>query len=366
MLRFVTSFRPLPLAAAVLLLWGCSRPQTRQESADEVTVVAVAAEAVQQGRLRAVVHASGVVTASRDGEFLVVASEPARILDITRNEGDMVSAGDVLVRFDSPAATQEASRQRAEVARVQAQLENARVSQTRAHDLVARGLMPRVDQDLADREFADAQALLTRTQAASGAADAAVARATVRAPFAGVVAKRLHQPGDVAQATPADPVLRIVDPRRLEVTAFVPAVDRARVVPGATARLAGAPEDKVVLLTVGAQAAIEAVADGSVRVRLEFAQPTDLPVDTPVQVDIDAEERNNVLFINPDALVRNGSENVVFVAVGDRAQRRPVTTGIVDEQGVEITSGLTRGELVITRGQVGLADGAQISVSTGR
>jgi hypothetical protein len=82
-----------------------------------------------------------------------------------------------------------------------------------------------------------------------------------------------------------------------------------------------------------------------------------------VQVDIDAEERVDVVFVAPEAIVQSGGERVIFVAVGDRAERRRVATGVSDDQGVEITSGLRRGELVITRGQAGLADGALISVS---
>jgi multidrug efflux pump subunit AcrA (membrane-fusion protein) len=51
-----------------------------------------------------------------------------------------------------------------------------------------------------------------------------------------------------------------------------------------------------------------------------------------------------------------------MVAVGDTASRRIVTTGITTEAGVEITSGLKPGDLVITQGHVGLEDGAPISV----
>jgi hypothetical protein len=53
----------------------------------------------------------------------------------------------------------------------------------------------------------------------------------------------------------------------------------------------------------------------------------------------------------------------VMVAAGDRAARRPVTTGIATDAGVEVTSGLRAGELVITQGHIGLADGAAISVA---
>ena len=64
----------------------------------------------------------------------------------------------------------------------------------------------------------------------------------------------------------------------------------------------------------------------------------------------------------PEAIVQSGSESTVFVAVGDRAQRRVVKTGIADDQGVEIREGLKAGELVITRGQGEVADGTLISV----
>ena len=86
-----------------------------------------------------------------------------------------------------------------------------------------------------------------------------------------------------------------------------------------------------------------------------------IPVDTPVEVDIDAGERADVLFAPADALIRQGDDAVLFVAVGDRAQRRAVATGLAESGRVEITSGLQPGELIITRGHIGLADGAKIS-----
>jgi len=54
------------------------------------------------------------------------------------------------------------------------------------------------------------------------------------------------------------------------------------------------------------------------------------------------------------------------VAAGSRAERRVVKTGIEDEARIEITEGLRAGELVITRGQLGLTDGAAVTVATGR
>jgi hypothetical protein len=134
------------------------------------------------------------------------------------------------------------------------------------------------------------------------------------------------------------------------------------VLPGTTARLAGVAGSGVVRLTVSSRPGAVAVLGGTVPVRLTPVEPVTLAVDSPVQVDIDLEEHANAVLVAPEALVRDGGTAAVFVVAGNRAERREVTTGVVDDRYVEITSGVRAGELVITRGQSGLEDGAAISV----
>ena len=57
-------------------------------------------------------------------------------------------------------------------------------------------------------------------------------RAVVRAPFAGVVAQRFHNPGDLVEAAASDPVLKVINPSQLQVVAAVPASELSRVVVG--------------------------------------------------------------------------------------------------------------------------------------
>jgi hypothetical protein len=104
----------------------------------------------------------------------------------------------------------------------------------------------------------------------------------------------------------------------------------------------------------------------TVAFRLVFAEPSTLAVDMPVQLDIDAEERTDTVLVPTEALVRDGNEAAVFVAADSRAERRRVKTGIEDAARTEITEGVRAGELVITRGHVGLSDGAAITVATDR
>ena len=343
---------------------ACGREAPREEvAADTEVAVPVAAEAARRGSLRAVIRTTGVVTPAAGSELIVSAPEPARILEIPKAEGERVASGDLLVRFDMPSATVDASRQRAEIARVQARLENSRFAQTRARDLLERGIISRREMEDADRDVADAQADVARAEAARAAADASMARAIIRAPFAGVIAQRLHNPGDVVQGIATDPILRLVDPDRLEITAPIPAADAQRVLPGAAARVTSIPGPSPVRLTVASRP-VTGGSGGDALVRLVFAEPATLAVDTRVDIEIDGEEHVDAVLVPADALVRQGTEVAVLVAAGNRAERRIVTTGLADDDHVEITSGVEAGEMIITRGHTGLADGAAISVDT--
>lgn len=359
--------RAAAIVCSFVTLLGCSRqPDPAAREAREETVVPVGAVPAQTAGIRAVIHVSGVVVPAEGGEFLAVAPEPARILEITKVEGDAVRSGDVVVRFELPSAAQDVNRLSAEMAAAQAQLENARINQTRVRDFVERGLVPRRDLEQVDRELADAQAAVDRITRAHAAATAAAGRAVVRAPFDGVVATRRHNPGDTVLSSTADPVLRVVDPRRLEIMAAVPEQDISRVVPGATARIAAPAGGTVVPLTVSRRMADRVGSDGTLPFRLVFTDPASaaaLTVDSRVEVDIDAEERTNAVVIPPEALIRDGGQTAVMIAAGSRAERRVVQTGIEDLARVEITAGIRPGELVITRGHVGLDDGAAISVA---
>jgi RND family efflux transporter MFP subunit len=365
-----------------LALTGCRRDAPQVAERQE-TVVPVGAVAAQRAAIRAVLHVSGIVVPAQGGEFLVLAPEPTRLVDVMKAAGDTVKSGDVLARFDLPSAAQNVSRLTAELAAAEAQLENTRVNRDRVRGFVERGLVARRDLETAERDLVDAQDAVTRARTALGAAQAGAGRAVVRAPFDGIVVTRMHNPGDMVVST-TDPILRIVDPRRLEVIASIPRQDQSRVVTGATARVAAAGTELVRLTVAGRAADVSGLPAGAngragagtgtgapaeadtVPFRLVFATTSTLAVDTPVQLDIDAEERTDTVLVPTEALVRDGNDVAVFVAADSRAERRGVKTGIEDAARTEIVDGVRAGELVITRGHVGLADGAAITVATDR
>ena len=350
--------------ACISALLGCRRAAEPVAPPPEEEVVPVGGVLAERAGIRAVVQASGVVVPAEGGEFLAVAPEPARIVEVTKQEGDAVQSGEVLVRFELSGAAQDVNRAAADLAAAQARLENATINQSRARDFVERGLVARRELETADRELTDARAVVDRLARAHAAAVTAAGRAIVRAPFDGIVATRWHNPGDLVLSSTADPVLRVVDPRRLDVAASVAETDVSRVVPGATARVAGPADAEPIRLSVTRRLADRIGPDGTLPFQLVFAEPTELAVDTRVEVEIDAEERADAVLVPAEAVLQDGGQAIVMVAAGGRAERRVVTTGIQDLARVEITSGVKPGEMVITRGQVGLADGAAVSVAT--
>ena len=118
------------------------------------------------------------------------------------------------------------------------------------------------------------------------------------------------------------------------------------------------------LLRVVSRPQPEAGATAAV-VTLAFDSPTELAPGTQVGIEIDAEQRSNVPLVPAIAVLKDAGNNpVVVVAVGNIAQQRPVVTGVMDGQNIEIRSGLKAGELIITQGHSSLRDGTPISITT--
>ncbi|HUQ89495.1 MAG TPA: efflux RND transporter periplasmic adaptor subunit [Vicinamibacterales bacterium] len=348
------------LLLTALFMSSCSHDTP--EEVESETVVPVVTEPAAKGNIRATITVTGIVTAAPDADQLVVAPQAARIAEIPKAEGERVRSGDVLVRFEIPELVADVASKRAEVARAQARITNATAAQTRAHDLFDRGVAARKEVEDADRELADARAGLTEAQATLGSSESSAARSTVHARFDGVVAKRFHNPGDLVEAASSDPVIRVVDPRRLEVTASVPIPDVPKIVVGAAGELRSSTGAEPIALKVISRPAAVDPGTASVPIRLSFGVPDVAPIGTPVQVTINAEEHRNVILVPAGAVIREGEEAAVFIANGDKAERRVVTVGLSDSEHAEIISGLKAGETVIVKGQAGLPDGAAISV----
>jgi RND family efflux transporter MFP subunit len=342
-------------------------------SEEEVTAnapVPVAMQPAARGDVEAIITATGVIAAAPGAELIVIAPQSARIAKLPKGEGDAVRKGDLLVEFDIPSSQADVSARQAELTQARARLSNARNALTRLQGLFDRGVAARKEVEDAQRDVAEAEAAVTNGETARGAAERVASRTTVVAPFGGVIGKRFHNPGDLVEAAATDPVLRLVDPARIEITAAVPASLASGVHSGQAARIRGAmaatddageeapfwPASVLTRPTV----VDPATATASVRIALRKTNAAP-PIGTAVRVDIVTDVHKNVVTVPPSAIVRNEGKAFVYVAGGDKkAHRREVKLGVSSDAAIEIVSGVAAGDNVLVRGHEALPDGAAI------
>jgi RND family efflux transporter MFP subunit len=350
-----------PLVVALVTTAGCERASVEQIATTAVVPVTVVT--AKTDAIESTISATGLVTPAPGAELTVVAPEAARIVELPKSEGETVKAGDLLVRFDIPTLAADLGARQAAVAQVAARLEAAKANFSRLSSLLTQGVAAPRDVEEAKRAQAEAEADVEQARSAVTAAGALAGRTVVRAAFAGVVARRYHNPGDFVEASATDPVLRVINPSQLQVVANVPVSDLPRIVVGRPAGIFGPGQDEAEAGTVLTKASQVEPGSATAGIRLAFAKPTQLAAGSTVRVEIVSERRTGVLVIPVAALVNDEGELFVMVAGEDnKAHKYPVAAGLSTRTMTEITSGIKAGDRVIVRGQSELPEGAAISV----
>ena len=345
---------------ALLVLSACH--PAAEEAVDTAETVPVKVATASASSIRPRVAATGEVKAGPGAELAVVPPQEGRIAELPKSVGDRVRRGELLVRFEIPSLQADAAGRRSDLARAQAQLETARQTANRLTGLYERGIAAHKEVEDARRDLIQAEASVAEARSAVAAAARLAGREVVRAPFAGVVVGRSHQPGDLVDPG-AEPILRVIDPSRLQVEAAVPAVDLGHIAPGNPARVHGASFPDQQARVVARPGAVDH-ATGTALVRLAFATPTPFPAGLAVDVEIYGVEHSAAVLVPAAALVQEGSESFLFTVDGQRkAHRHQVQVGVVAAGKAEILSGVAAGEMVVVSGQAALPDGAMVEIT---
>jgi RND family efflux transporter MFP subunit len=358
----MTAQHAVAVLALASLAAACSHKAV--EEVETTAAASVKTLTVTPKTVEGIVSASGTVSAGPGADWTITAPEAARIVDLPKAEGDRVKPGDLLVRFEIPSLSTDVATRRAEEQTARARVENAQANVMRLTTLVEHGVAAQKELEDARRELAEARAALAQAESGSRNAEVLASRTVVRARFAGVIAKRAHNPGDMVEASASDVILRVIDPSRLQVIAAVAVPDVRRVEIGRPVRILvpgmEAPENGKVLTRPAAVEPGGATAD----VRASFNAATRLAAGTPVRVEIVAEQHRNALAVPVEAILHEDEDAFVMVAGPDnKAHKRKVQIGLTTPVEAEITSGLKAGDAVIVQGQQGLPDGAAITIA---
>lgn len=261
---------------------------------------------------------------------------------VTVDVGSRVSRGQVLVVLDP-------------------QDVDARIAAAAAGETQARRFYQRIealerDGAATGQELDDARARLEIAEAASREAAAQRAYAVLTAPFTGVIVRRDVDPGDLA--TPARPILTMVDPESVEVVVDLPGRYAEAVTVGDTIEVVnprtGARHPSTIARVSPAQ------DTRSRRVRLEATLPDaadDLIPGSYVRVKLSGPGRT-ATWVPADAIVRRGQLAGVFVVEEGIARLRWIRLGERRATAVEVLAGLEPDARVVRLPGPQLTDGA--------
>jgi membrane fusion protein (multidrug efflux system) len=335
---------------AYLFVPGTPSPAERARAATAPAAERGVAVEVQPVLLDTVVESIQAVGTLRPNESLFVAPEIAgRIERIRFGEGEKVKAGEVLVELD-------ASILRAEMAKAKSDLALAKANYDRASTLASQGNASLRARDETQAAFLAAQANLTL-------ADARLQKATLSAPLSGVVGLRTVSAG--AYVTPGEKLVELSDVDTLKVDFRVPELRRANLRPGQSIKITA---DAIPNAEFdGAIYAIDPTVDvngRAIRIRARVPNPDGrLSPGLFARIQIIVDRRSDAIMVSESALFPDAGKTWVYRIVDGRAQRTEVTVGLRRPGSVEIRSGLTPQDTVVTAGHQRLRNGAQVAVA---
>lgn len=160
----------------------------------------------------------GVLEAAR--QSTVSAQIAGRVKEINFDVGDSVRKGQVILRIDEREAAQAVAGSQAQVMQAQAAMQNAKSNYERARQLYAQKFISQAALDKAQADYKIALAQAAASEAGAGQSVLLHGYTAVVAPYAGVVAARLVELGEMV--TVGKPLMTGFAPAELRAIVNVP------------------------------------------------------------------------------------------------------------------------------------------------
>ena len=275
-------------------------------------------------------------------------------------EGDRVKAQQPLAELDPQDLRLELEANRAQLTAAQANLNLVKAERDRYATLLERGMVSRSLFDSADNQYRAGEARLRQIKAQLEVADNQAGYAVLRAPQAGVIARRMVETGQVVAA--GQTVLALAADGEREVAISLPehSFAQLRIGQPVAVELWSQPEQRF----AGQIRELSPSADPRSRTfaaRVAFSRD-----DVPAQIGQSAR-----VFIAPAQAAplsvplaavsaENGVSYVWRLQPGDRVRRTPVRVGAYGDDSVPVLEGLKAGDWVVAAGVHVLRDGQQV------
>jgi membrane fusion protein (multidrug efflux system) len=296
-------------------------------------------------------------------EAAVKARVAGELVEVAVREGDAVRKGQAIARIDQTELQAKLAARAADVEAARAQLSLAEKNRATQQKLLDQGFISRNAFDTTQSNQEVSLARLRAAEAEHTVARKSLGDTVLVAPFSGVVAQRLAQPGERVAVDAR--VLTIVDLSRLELEAAIPAsaIGEVRVgqalafrVDGFGERVFGGRIERINPVTSAGSRSISIYAsientDGALRGGM-FAQGS-----------LTLQRYDGALPIPASAAREDGARRYVYALVDGAIRRREVKLGDDDSSGrVNVLAGLQPGDVIVRNNLGPLRDGASARV----
>ena len=266
----------------------------------------------------------------------------ARILEVRVDVGSVVKQGEIVVVLDDRDVRTRVQQAEGALRSLEALATQADVELRRAQLLFQKQVGTRQDLDAADARSKSTRAQVAQSSDGLAEAQVMLSETSMRAPFDGIVAARLADPGDMA--VPGKPIAIIHDPSALRLEANVSEACARSLAVGTPLPVRIAAEELVARIEE-----ISPASDAQSRTLLVKAALTAGPHLRPglfASVRL-ACGTHTALLVPAGAIVRSGQLESVRVRVDGEMRLRSVRTGKAYGDQVEVLSGLQAGSTVL-------------------
>jgi HlyD family secretion protein len=301
------------------------------------SVAAVATAVVGRGDITAAVSATGTISPVNSVE--IASRVTGLITEVKVKENDLVKAGQVLVVLDDTTLKEQ-------LAQFEAQLANYAAIYERSKKLTAIGGQSAQQLDTDRTNYQVAQSTYNNYVSQ-------LQHYIIKAPIDGIVVGKPTPAGQTVAQGIASPqvIMTIADMSQMQIKVLVDETDVGRVKVGQPVSFTvDSYSDKIFAGKVTSISRSAATSSNVVYypVYVDVAADHDLLFPTmTARVSITAGERKNAVVAPQSAVKEDKGKKYVKVLIGDEQRNAPVTTGLADDEKVEILSGLSEGDIIV-------------------
>ena len=331
------------LVLLVIILSGCRSEHLDPQTAEQLPTVPVTLFTVKQSAPVRQVEIMGTVQAADSAE--IAARISGTIQELSVNPGSRVKKGDLLVLISAGEIS-------AKLLQAQAQFEQAERNLKREQNLLKKNAATPAtvktleeSKRIAEAAYKEARTMLSYTK--------------IKAPFDGVITRKLANVGDLA--TPGKPLVQLDNESRLQIIAAI-------------------PETLVLGLSIGDTLpvyipAAELAITGEITEIAPIADPRSRTAPVKLNINPDKKLRSGqfarvslptshgtALMLPGSAVQHYGQMDKVFVVKDGKARLQLVKTGLLFGDQLEIVSGINAGDQVVVSGNTLLKDGQPVQV----